>query len=158
MLTREEKITSCNICPNHCFFKVTVEDGKILEVKAGGITTKVLRNRLTSDEPRSPDGLRWARTPPATLATGNAQPTKRWPRHLPCCLILSAVSAPGRWWPVKSISRAPAGCEVGSLRARRGEDRLEQQQIQNVDRSAGVQIESLIVVGVAQPAPEDRLE
>ena len=33
MLTREEKITSCHICPNHCFFKVTVEDGKILEVK-----------------------------------------------------------------------------------------------------------------------------
>jgi len=33
MATHEEKITSCHICPNHCFLNVTIEDGKIVEVK-----------------------------------------------------------------------------------------------------------------------------
>jgi len=33
MTIREEKITSCHICPNHCFFNVTIEDGKILDIK-----------------------------------------------------------------------------------------------------------------------------
>lgn len=33
MSPREEKITSCHICPNHCYFKVIIENGKILEVR-----------------------------------------------------------------------------------------------------------------------------
>src|ERR1035437_2122821 len=34
MALREEKITSCHICPNHCYFKVTIDDGKIVDIKA----------------------------------------------------------------------------------------------------------------------------
>ncbi len=33
MTRRELRTTSCHICPNHCFFDVTVEDGKILDVR-----------------------------------------------------------------------------------------------------------------------------
>ncbi len=33
MSERELKTTSCHICPNHCFFDVSVENGQILDVR-----------------------------------------------------------------------------------------------------------------------------
>lgn len=35
-MKREEYTTFCHICPNHCAFKVIVDEGKILDVKASG--------------------------------------------------------------------------------------------------------------------------